>query len=134
MGGLSGSSESDPSEGSRANGLCSSSWTLSSTEASSEGEVAGGGDGGLVVELVEEKDALCAGSVGVSRERKVGRLGVDLDWSPAGTVFPRLCGGMMLDEARDAFEPQVTIACFVVNAWPWALGPCVRVGGCNLVP
>lgn len=42
-----------------------------------------------------------AGVRSVSRDRRVGRLGVDLDWKPAGTGrgslggVPLLCGGMV---------------------------------------
>jgi hypothetical protein len=104
-------SESESSEGSREKCPCSSaSWRLSSTEAGSEGEV------------VDTEDSTSSSRAAVCgfRDRRVGRLGVDFDWKPVGTVFPRLWGGMSLYEGLTTKEPHVTMAmaCFLrSNAW-----------------
>jgi hypothetical protein len=82
------SSESDPEEGFKANGSWSSSCKLSSTEAGSEGDVFGTGERGLVIAWLTGRGGYSL--VVVSRDRRVGRLGVDLDWNPEGTAFPRL--------------------------------------------
>lgn len=74
----------------------------------------GTSDRGLVVELVEGNGALGLGMApDVSRERSVGRLGVDFDWKPEGAPFPRLGGDMLLYEAQVEVEPHVTMACFL---------------------
>jgi hypothetical protein len=71
------SSESEPSDGLNVNGSwSSSSSSLSSTDAAPEVEVLGIGESGLVVEL---EPGGGRSRVDVSRDRSVGRFGVDLD-------------------------------------------------------
>jgi hypothetical protein len=73
------SSESEPSDGLNVNGSwssSSSSSSLSSTDAAPEVEVLGIGESGLVVEL---EPGGGRSRVEVSRDRSVGRFGVDLD-------------------------------------------------------
>ena len=91
------SSESDEA-GEREGGSLVESREKSSIDAASEGEVMISGDGcsGCSVEGVVP--------LGVSNERRVGRVGVDLDWKPVGVgsgfggggaPLPLLWGGIV---------------------------------------
>jgi hypothetical protein len=113
-------SESDSSDAAGPNNCCPSSWTLSSADAGSDGEVLGNRDRGLMAEFGERKGASRGGgSSGASRDCSVGRLGVDLDWKPEGTGLPLLLGGMSLSGAGGTAEPHVNDGVLSwVHAWP----------------
>ena len=57
-----------------------------------------------------------------SKERKVGKLGVDLDWKPLGTALwasPLLCGGMT---DREEVRLALAIGLFFNSSSEWSRG------------
>lgn len=69
---------------------------LSSIDAGSEseGDVTVGESVDEGCGVVAVNGSLFETSFDGSRDRRVGRLGVDFDWNPGGTGPPRLCGAM----------------------------------------
>lgn len=105
------SSSSSAEAGEREGGSVVESREKSSIDAGSEGEVMSGEpcSEGANVALLSSDSAL----VVVLKDRKVGKLGVDLDWKPVGTGIrladwpvPLLCGGMVF-VARCRYDRRV---------------------------
>lgn len=94
----SSSSESSSSVEARdSEGWSWESREKSSREAGSDGDVMMSGDL-CSREAVPEAAFEVPDVLDASRDLRVGRLGVDLDWKPLGTgreVLPLLCGGIL---------------------------------------